>query len=178
MEFKRNIEDYLYKWKLSPVRKPLILRGARQVGKTTVINKFAKSYEYLISLNLEKPTDKKYFEDFDDVKTILEALLLAKNIPSQKLPNTLLFIDEIQESPIAIQLLRYFYEEIPHLHVICAGSLLEFAIKNVKSFPVGRVSFLYLHPLNFQEYLEATGKFALLEQLKVLPVKQYAHHTL
>ena len=178
MEFKRNIEDYLYKWKLSPVRKPLILRGARQVGKTTVINKFAKSYEYLISLNLEKPADKKYIEDFDDVKTILEALLLAKNIPSQKLPNTLLFIDEIQESPIAIQLLRYFYEEIPHLHVICAGSLLEFAIKNVKSFPVGRVSFLYLHPLNFQEYLEATGKFALLEQLKVLPVKQYAHHTL
>jgi predicted AAA+ superfamily ATPase len=178
MEFKRNIEDYLYEWKISPVRKPLILRGARQVGKTTVIKKFARSYENIISLNLEKPADKKYFEDFDDVKTILEALLLAKNIPSQKSSNTLLFIDEIQESPIAIQLLRYFYEEIPTLHVICAGSLLEFAIKNVKSFPVGRVSFLYLHPLNFQEYLEATGKFALLEQLKVLPVKQYAHHTL
>ncbi|WP_311676450.1 AAA family ATPase [Pedobacter cryoconitis] len=130
-----------------------MLRGARQVGKTTLIRDFAKTYKYGIILNLEKLNDRSYFDDFDDVQTILEALFLAYSIPSSAISNTLLFIDEIQESPKAIQLLRYFYEEIPDLHVISAGSLLEFAMQKVHSFPVGRVDFLYLHPLNFQEYL-------------------------
>jgi predicted AAA+ superfamily ATPase len=89
-----------------------------------------------------------------------------------------LFIDEIQESPKAIQLLRFFYEEIPSLHIICAGSLLEFAIQKVKSFPVGRVEFLYLHPMNFEEYLEAVGRESMIEQLKMIPVKPVAHKIL
>jgi len=178
MAFKRSIEAYLNRWKLSTARKPLIIRGARQVGKTTLIRDFAQTYTHAIVLNLEKPADRRYFDDFDDVQTIFEALFLAYNIPSSDITDTLLFIDEIQESPKAIQLLRYFYEEIPALHVISAGSLLEFAMQKVHSFPVGRVEFLYLHPLNFQEYLEAVGKQALLKQLQQVPVKAFAHQTL
>lgn len=178
MAFRRNVETYLNHWKLSTVRKPLILRGARQVGKTTLIRDFAKTYKYGIVLNLEKLNDRSYFDDFDDVHTILEALFLAYSIPSSAISNTLLFIDEIQESPKAIQLLRYFYEEIPDLHVISAGSLLEFAMQKVHSFPVGRVEFLYLHPLNFQEYLEATGKQELLKHLQSVPVNIIAHKLL
>ncbi|WP_436491660.1 ATP-binding protein [Chitinophaga sp. ARDCPP14] len=178
MSFKRNIEKYLNVWKLSDNRKPLIIRGARQVGKTTLIRDFAKTYQYRIILNLEKPNDRSYFEDFNDVQTILEALLLANAIPSSAIANTLLFIDEIQESPKVIQLLRYFYEELPQLHVISAGSLLEFAMQKVPSFPVGRVEFLYLHPLNFQEYLEAIGKQELIEHLHAVPVRAVAHKLL
>lgn len=178
MAFRRNVENYLNHWKLSTGRKPLILRGARQVGKTTLIRDFAKTYKYGIILNLEKLNDRSYFDDFDNVQTILEALFLAYSIPSSAISNTLLFIDEIQESPKAIQLLRYFYEEIPDLHVISAGSLLEFAMQKVHSFPVGRVEFLYLHPLNFQEYLEATGKQELLKHLQSAPVNIIAHKLL
>ena len=126
-------------------------------------------------LNLEKPNDRRYFEEFEDVQTIVEALFLANGILSSVIGQTLLFIDEIQESPKAIQLLRYFYEEIPQLHVISAGSLLEFAIQKVPSFPVGRVEFIYLHPLNFNEYLEATGKQELLKHLLNIPIKPVAH---
>ncbi|WGQ09112.1 AAA family ATPase [Pedobacter gandavensis] len=178
MSFKRNIENYLNSWKLRDSRKPLIIRGARQVGKTTLIRDFAKAYQHRIILNLEKPGDRRYFEDFDDVQTILEALFLAHTIPSSAMANTLLFIDEIQESPKAIQLLRYFYEELPELHVISAGSLLEFAMQKVQSFPVGRVEFIYLHPLNFQEYLEAVGKQELLGYLQSVPIKPVAHKLL
>lgn len=175
MEFKRALEIQLEKWKKSDDRKPLIIRGARQVGKTTLIKDFAKNYKHVIVLNLEKPNDRRYFDDFDDVQTIIEALSLANGIPSSAISETLLFIDEIQESPKAIQLLRYFYEEIPQLHVISAGSLLEFAIRKVQSFPVGRVEFMYLHPLNFTEYLEAIGKQELLKHLITVPVKPVAH---
>ena len=171
MAFKRSIENYLNRWKLSTARKPLIIRGARQVGKTTLIRDFAETYAHVIVLNLEKPSDRHYFDDFDDVQTIFEALFLAHSIPSSAVTNTLLFIDEIQESPKAIQLLRYFYEEIPALHVISAGSLLEFAMQKVHSFPVGRVEFLYLHPLNFQEYLEAHGKTSVAGTIAAGPGK-------
>lgn len=175
MELKRALEGQLEKWKKSDNRKPLIIRGARQVGKTTLIKNFAKNYKHVVVLNLEKPNDLRYFDDFDDVQTIVEALSLANGIPSSAISETLLFIDEIQESPKAIQLLRYFYEEIPQLHVISAGSLLEFAIRKVRSFPVGRVEFMYLHPLNFIEYLEAIGKQELLKHLITVPVKPIAH---
>src|SRR5690606_36434691 len=165
MTFERNVQTYLDDWRLRENRKPLIIRGARQVGKTTLIASFSRSYQYSIMLNLEKANDRDYFDNFDDVKSIIEVLFLANRIPSSAVSNTLLFIDEIQENPKAIQLLRYFYEEIPELHVICAGSLLEFAMKEVRSFPVGRVEFLYLYPLNFQEYLKASGNQELLKYL-------------
>ncbi len=178
MNFKRHITNNLESWKVSENRKPLILRGARQVGKTTLVKEFAKGYKYQIFLNLEKAADQQFFQAHDDVKTIVEALFLSFNISSKEQANTLLFIDEIQEQPKVIQLLRYFYEEIPELHVIAAGSLLEFAIKEVESFPVGRVEYLYLYPLNFNEYLDAISHQAALEQLNTIPVKPVAHKIL
>ncbi len=178
MPFERYIDKELIQWKANPKRKPLILRGARQVGKTTLVNTFSKGYDYFISLNLERPADIRYFEDYTDVKTILDALFLANNISTNDMSKVLLFIDEIQESPKAIGLLRYFYEDIPTLHVIAAGSLLEHVMSKVKSFPVGRVSYLYVHPLNFVEYLNAKQQPLALEALNEIPVKDFAHQTL
>lgn len=178
MNFNRNISEQLKKWKVNPNRKPLILRGARQVGKTTLIKQFASTYKNSILLNLEKQKDRFYFDELDDVKSIIDALFISNNITSTNIDETLLFIDEIQESPKAISMLRYFYEELPELHVISAGSLLEFAMKKVKNFPVGRVEFLYMNPLNFIEYLEAINHQAAIEQINQIPVKPIAHKTL
>ena len=178
MTFKRHIFERLFEWKTSTNRKPLILRGARQVGKTTLIKEFAKNYPHSILLNLEKPTDLHSFNIHDDVKTITEVLFLSHNISGNAMSDTLLFIDEIQESPKAIQLLRYFYEDLPELHVIAAGSLLEFAMRKVKNFPVGRIEYLYLYPLNFIEYLTAIDHQAALEQINQVPVQPFANSIL
>lgn len=175
---ERRAEHFLTEWKSDRNRKPLILRGARQVGKTTLIQKFSESYKHSILLNLEKPRDINYFEVNDDVKSIVESLFIRFNIPSVDLRETLLFIDEIQESSKAISLLRFFYEEMPDLHVIAAGSLLEFAMRKIKGFPVGRVQYLYMHPLNFQEYLGATHQSSALDQLNHIPVQSVAHSLL
>ena len=156
----------------------MIIRGARQVGKTTVIRKFSESYHHRILLNLELASDLINFNNFNEVKPLLESLFLSRNIPMSSLNKTLLFIDEIQESPKAIQMLRYMYEEYPGLHVIAAGSLLEFAMRKVKSFPVGRVEYMYMHPLNFPEYLAAIGHQSALEKLYKTPPDSFAHNTL
>ena len=179
MNFERHIITELEAWKINnELRKPLLLRGARQVGKTTLVNEFAKSYTHSIHLNLERKDDAKYFHNFNDAKTIVNALFAVNSIPSSQLKNTLLFIDEIQESPEAIALLRYFYEDVPELHVIAAGSLLEHVMRKVKSFPVGRVQYLYVHPLNFSEFLNAKQKTGALEQLQKVPVPDFAHQLL
>lgn len=178
MNFKRHALKNLENWKASKNRKPLILRGARQVGKTTLVKEFAKSYKHHIFLNLEKSADAAIFQTYDDVETLVEALFLSSNISPKEQGSTLLFIDEIQELPKAIQSLRYFFEEVPDLNVIAAGSLLEFAMKDVESFPVGRIEYLYLYPLNFQEYLEAIQHTSALEQLNIIPVKPVAHKVL
>lgn len=175
MSYEREALSELEHWKSKPNRKPLILRGARQVGKTTLIREFSKGYQYTIDLNLEKKEDAHYFELSDDVHVILDSLMLSNNIASKDLFKTLLFLDEIQEQPKAIRLLRYFYEEVPQLHVIAAGSLLEFALKQVKSFPVGRVEFMYLHPFNFREYLGAMEHHAALGALGQIPIPPAAH---
>ena len=178
MFLKRDAEQILHDWKEKENRKPLIIRGARQVGKTTLVNHFSQSYKHYIYLNLEKPFDKEIFEKGRDVKTITESLFLRKNISIDDSGDTLFFIDEIQESPRAIALLRYFYEDIPSLHVIAAGSLLEFALKHVKNFPVGRVELVYLHPLNFREFLMAGGYSELLSHMNKIPVAEAAHSLL
>ena len=178
MSFERHITPHLESWKAKKDRKPLILRGARQVGKTTLIKQFSESYKHKIQLNLELPGDVRYFTDYTDVSTIIEALFIANNIPNSDKKDTLLFIDEIQESPTAIALLRYFYEMEPELHVIAAGSLLEHAIRKVKSFPVGRVEMLHLYPINFLEYLKASGQISPLEQINQVPIKPVAQQTL
>ncbi len=156
----RFIDNDLSRWQESSRRKPLILRGARQVGKTWSIKEFGKSrFESLALVDLERNQSlRKLFDGDLKVTRIcsdLEVLLQQKITPGK----TLLFFDEIQACPRAITALRYFYEEMPELHVVAAGSLLEFALEE-NSFPVGRVQFLNLYPLCFAEYLEAIGNGA------------------
>ena len=177
MNIPRKILAHLLEWKTSPVRKPLILRGARQVGKTTIVREFSKTFDHYAELNLERDQDRALFEN-DDIDTILNSIYLVKGIAPEAGESVFLFIDEIQESPQAIRLLRYFYEEKPEIHVIAAGSLLEFALKEVSSFPVGRVSFLYMHPVNFEEYLEALKNEPAVKMLNNIPIADYAHNIL
>lgn len=154
---ERALIQHLRKWRASTVRKPLILRGARQVGKTYLVNQFGQEFHSFVSVNLERqPTIASLFSENLDPKQLLQHLQLITGqriIPGE----TLLFIDEAQVAPRALLALRYFYEECPLLHVIAAGSLLDFAIEKV-GIPVGRVSFLYLYPLSFIEFLRATGR--------------------
>lgn len=174
---QRNKLRSLEQWKSNTDRKPLVIRGARQVGKTTLVNEFAKSYQQYIYLNLEKLDDKMLFEEFNTVHELVDALLLRKNLDTSAINNTLLFIDEVQESPQAMGMLRYFYEEMQQLHVIAAGSLLEHTLSSIKNFPVGRVNYLYLFPLNFQEFLRANNQIKLLERLDKVPVSKAVHKT-
>ena len=178
MNINRHIFSELTNWKKSSDRKPLILRGARQVGKTTLIHQFAKSYKNRILLNLELAKDKRFFTDFENIQTIVEALLISHNVSISEKGDTLIFIDEIQEVPEAISMLRYFFEMEPEIHVIAAGSLLEHAMRKVKSFPVGRVKMLYMFPINFPEFLSAIGNTAVLDQLNTIPIRDVAHKTL
>ena len=145
------------------------------MGKTTLVEQFAVEYDHFISLNLERYDDNDLFEQHKDVHTLLDNLLLAKNISPDELGSTLLFIDEVQENTAAISMLRYFYEDYPQLSVIAAGSLLEHAMREVSHFPVGRVQLMYIFPVNFQEYLLARGKDQLLQRLQDVPLKEATH---
>lgn len=175
--FHRKLYRYLLDWKEKKNHKPLIIRGARQVGKSTLVNGFGKEFINYISLNLEKEQDRKIFENIDQTKDIIDAIFLRAGIRLSK-ETTLVFIDEIQESPKAISRLRYFYEEFPYLHVIAAGSLLEFTLKETASFPVGRVEQVVLHPFDFEEFLIALGREDLCDELKSIPMKTGAHEIL
>lgn len=173
--FKRKILEKLEAWKKSNLRKPLILRGARQVGKTTIVNEFGLQYDNYLYFNMEKSENVKLFEmeiPLDDLVTTLFASVGKTQKPGQ----TLIFIDEIQNSPKTIALLRYFYEQRPDLHVIAAGSLLENLIDVKVSFPVGRVQYLALRPCSFYEFLGATGKNNLLAVLNGNPEISTAFH--
>ena len=160
--FKRHIDDRLREWKTSTQRKPLLIRGARQVGKSTAVRELGKTFKYFLEINLEKQPDfRKQFPENIDVKRTCENLSGTTGIPI--IPGeTLLFIDEIQTCKEAIMSLRYFKEDYPELHVIAAGSLLEFALKNLSSFGVGRVSSLFVYPMSFDEFLTATRQEGLL----------------
>ena len=163
--FNRKIEANLQEWKDRSKRKPLILRGARQTGKTTLVRKFASRFGRLIELNLEKDAIRKIFDEVRDIKQVIQSI---EGIANQRIVpgESLLFLDEIQNSVSAIKLLRYFYEEMPGLHVIAAGSLLEVRMKKEGwSFPVGRVEFLYLFPVTFEEFLSALGEDVLMDAL-------------
>jgi len=174
MIFYRKLYSQLLEWKNRSNHKPLIIRGARQVGKSTLIREFGKEFKYFINLNLEKAQDRNLFDKLDTASDIINALFLSKGIPYSDAP-TLIFFDEVQESPPAIKMLRYFYEEYPHLYFIAAGSLLEFALKKVPSFPVGRVKQLVLHPFDFEEFLLALDRNDLAGELEKIPVARYAH---
>lgn len=153
----RDMMAELVKWRNSDPHKPILLRGARQVGKSHLVREFGRSFEHFVEINFEKQTEPKEFFNGDlDVKKIIKKIELytQKKIEPGK---TLLFLDEIQECERAITALRYFKEEMQELHVIAAGSLVDFAFENI-SMPVGRITFLYLHPLSFAEYLAAIGR--------------------
>lgn len=132
------------------------------------MNLFSAEFEQYIPLNLEKNRDRELFQENADIQQTVQSIFLAhsKSLNGKK---TLLFIDEIQNSPAAIKMLRYFYEEYPQLYVIAAGSLLESLLNFKESFPVGRVIYEYLYPLSYSEYLSAMGKSGLVEALSIIP---------
>jgi uncharacterized protein len=157
----------LKQWKDSPSRKPLLLIGARQVGKTWLMKQFGKSdFSSFVYINFER--DKllvNLFEQDFDVARIINALEISsgkKIIPGE----TLLMLDEIQEASGGLTSLKYFQEELSALHIIGAGSLLGITLKQQSSFPVGKVTFLQLHPMNFNEFLHACGQEALMQVLQ------------
>src|SRR3989338_8809142 len=159
---KRSLERLLLQWKSDGARKPLLVRGPRQVGKTFAICEFGKShFENLVEVNFElQPRLKTLFETLD-VQEITKNISLLLNAPITQ-GRTLLFFDEIQECPRAITALRYFYEKMPDLHLIGAGSLLEFALEGENfEMPVGRVQYLFMRPLSFDEFLLAMNESRL-----------------
>ena len=173
--FKRKILSKLEAWKRDERHKPLILRGARQVGKTTVVNEFGSQFDNYLYFNLEMNESVRLFE-MDIPLNDLVNMLFASSGKSQREGSTLIFIDEIQNSPKTIALLRYFYEQRPDLYVIAAGSLLENLVDVNVSFPVGRVMYMDLRPCSFYEFLGAMGKTNLLAVLSQKPEYTVAFH--
>lgn len=163
----RDKMNELKKWKNSTTRKPLIIRGARQVGKTWLMKEFGKQcYKKCAYINFDDNyrMDKLFEEDFD-LDKIIQGLKIESNVNIEP-ENTLIILDEIQETPKALKALKYFYENANQYHIVSAGSLLGVAIHEGTSFPVGKVDFLDLAPLSFFEFLEALGEDNLLQLLK------------
>jgi len=172
---QRSALKYLAEWKESKGRKPLVIRGARQVGKTTLVKEFAKQYDVFLDLNLEKSADRQLFEDYQQVRELITAIFFHKE-KRKTGGTTLLFIDEIQFSKPAVAGLRYFYEEANDIHVIVAGSLLETIIDVRKiSFPVGRVQYMALRPCSFLEFLDGTGRSFDIDLIQNLQVESVIH---
>jgi predicted AAA+ superfamily ATPase len=172
--FHREIIDKLKDWADRDYRKPLILRGSRQIGKTTAVEMFAKEFDQYIALNLEREEERKIFETSYPFQDLLMALFFYAG-KERHLGRTLIFIDEIQNAPKAIALLRYFKEEAGDLFVIAAGSLLESIMNRKISYPVGRVEYMMMHPVSFREFLAATGESQSLDLLNGQEVPAFAH---
>ena len=158
MYIERPIDALLLEWKNSAVRKPLLLRGARQVGKSWAVEHLGETFDYFIEVNFEKrPEMLDVFQKIHDVHELAATLGMYYNTPV--IPDrTLLFLDEIQKSADAIQSLWSFKEDYKELHVVAAGSLLEFALQDLPSFGVGRIRSLFVYPFSFDEFLVAEGK--------------------
>lgn len=169
---KRTIDQILKQWKDSRVRQPLLIRGARQVGKTYSVTAFGKrEFENIVTVNFEEqPELNRCFSDFDP-KAIIDRLSILTREPIRP-GQTLLFLDEIQECPKAITALRYFDEKLPELHVIGAGSLIEFVLR-AEDFrmPVGRIQNMYMYPMSFGEFLMAVGEEGLLNHIRSIDLK-------
>ena len=180
---KRNVDNELLRWKNAEKRKPLMLRGARQVGKSSTVKELGKKFDTFVDVNFERD-DLKYniksvFEKGYDPKRICDELSIIYGAPIVP-GRTLLFLDEIQACVSAISSLRYFYEEYPELHVIAAGSLLEFALQEIPSYGVGRIRSIFQYPFSFDEYLQAMELPMLAGALKnASPEKPFSdavHH--
>ncbi len=166
---QRDISVFLRKWKNSKVRQPLLIRGARQTGKTYSVRQFGKAnFENCVEINFEeKPEFGQCFDNYDP-KSIIEKISILSN-ESINPGKTLLFLDEIQDYPSVISSLRYFYEKMPGLHVIGAGSLIEFALKSENfKMPVGRIQSIYMYPLSFGEFLDALNQSKLREYINTI----------
>lgn len=162
---KRNIDTELLEWKESPRRKPLLVRGARQVGKSWAIKHLGETFDHYLEINLEKEKDLcRLFEEISDVHELSQRLGAVHNVPV--IPGeTLLFIDEIQNCPAALKSLWFFKENYPELHVVAAGSLLEFALNEMPSYGVGRIRSVFMYPMSFKEFLMAHGKNMWIEKI-------------
>ncbi len=172
--FYRKVIDELEIWANDEDRKPLILRGARQVGKTTAVEIFSKNFDQFIYLNLETREDAALFNYHLPIDDLIQAIFLHKNVDSTS-GKVLLFIDEIQNSPPAVAMMRYFYESAKSFHVIAAGSLLEtLMIQEQISFPVGRVQYMFMYPLTFEEFLIATERNQAVELYHQVPLPAFA----
>lgn len=172
--FRRIALENLREWALKAERKPLVLRGARQVGKTTLVEMFAADFDHYIYLNLEEKDNAELFATDSTFDDLLAGIFFKAKLPVDS-PHTLIFIDEIQTEPKAVQALRYFYEKRPDLYVIAAGSLLESLMGRHISFPVGRVEYMALHPCTFVEFLSAIGEEMLASQVEKVAVPQSLH---
>jgi len=182
MYIKRTVDGHLESWKRSVFRKPLLLRGARQVGKSSSVREFGKGFDHFLEINFEKRENqdaKKIFERSSSPKRIADELFAMFGIPVVA-GKTLLFLDEIQACIAVIASLRFFYEEMRDLHVIAAGSLLEFVLEEIPSFGVGRIRSLFMYPFSFDEYLRAMGFSALADTVKKSspeqPISDILHH--
>lgn len=164
---QRQEMSYLKKWKQSGNRKPLIIRGARQVGKTWLMKEFGRNeYEKCAYINFESNAAlKTLFADDFNIKRILTAIQIETGVTIEP-ENTLIILDEIQEANGALTSLKYFHENAPEYHVVSGGSLLGVALSNHTSFPVGKVDFMDLHPLTFIEFLEAINEKPVADLLK------------
>lgn len=164
MYYTRLIDKHLADWATGTRHKPLLLRGARQVGKSTAVRHLGESFTSYVEINFEKnPEFKALFDENLDVTRITSQLevLTGKEISPGK---TLLFLDEIQNCPNAIMSLRFFKEDMPDLHVIAAGSLLEFALDELPTYGVGRIHSLFMYPMTFDEFLYANGEKKLIDE--------------
>jgi len=172
---KRNIDDNLLEWKRSKKRKVLLLRGARQVGKTYSCRILGQSFKFFLEINFEEDKDvKKLFERTLNPAHLSEKLSAYFSIPI--IPGqTLLFFDEIQACPDALSSLRFFHEKIPSLHVIAAGSLLEIVLSSLSSYGVGRIQSFFMYPLSFDEYLKALEENALIDMKNNKSVEPIFH---
>lgn len=156
-------------------RKPLVLRGARQVGKTTLVKLFAKEFDTYIYMNLEEKEYAELFAADYSFEDVLAGIYLKANEPMDFGKRTLIFIDEIQNEPKAVQTLRYFYEKHPEIYVIAAGSLLESLMGRHISFPVGRVEYMALHPCTFVEFLRAMGQKQMADSIENMSLPASLH---
>lgn len=172
---ERALSTDLLSWKESPDRRPLVLRGARQVGKSYLVKAFAKRhFSNFIDLNFELRPELKVLFKERNVKSILKQLSIIFDVAVED-DKTLLFLDEIQECPQAFLSLRYFFEETPKIAVIGAGSLLDSMLREQPDdlrIPVGRIEYRYLHPLSFMEYLVAVGRDRLAQAISEITLKE------
>jgi predicted AAA+ superfamily ATPase len=166
MYIQRKIDDVLLTWQRSSSRKPLLIRGARQVGKSTAVRNLSKQFDYFIEINFdEQPEYQNLFANTSEINDLIEQLAIITQTEIIE-GRTLVFLDEIQASLPAISKLRYFYEKKPNLHVIAAGSLLEFALSELPSFGVGRVRSLFMYPFSFIEFLGALNEKPLASMIQ------------